>query len=69
MVTDPLLAAPVLAVAVTEIAPLPVPLVDDKFTQSRLSDAVQAQLELEAITDTELVPPLAVKLPLEGVML
>ena len=69
MVIEPLLAAPVLAVAVTEIAPLPVPLVDDKFTQSRLSEAVQAQLLLEAVTETELVPPLEVKLPLLGEML
>ena len=65
---EPLLTTPVLAVAVMVTVPLPVPLVGDRVTQSRLSDAVQAQLELEAVTDTELVPPLEVKLPLVGEM-
>ena len=69
MVTEPLLAASVLASTVTEIAPLPDPLVDDRLTQERLSEAVHAQLEVEAVTDTELVPPLEVKLPLLGEML
>ena len=67
--TEPLLAAPVLASTVTVTDPLPVPLVGDWLTQSRLSDAVQTQLEYDAVTDTELVPPLEVKLPLEGEML
>ena len=69
MVIEPVLAAPVLAATVTVTDPLPVPLVGDRLTQSRLSDAVQAQLEFEAVTDTEMVPPLKVKLPLEGEML
>jgi hypothetical protein len=69
MVTDPLLAAPVLADTVTEIAPLPDPLVDDKLTQERFSEAVQAQLDVVAVTEIILVPPLEVKLPREGEML
>ncbi len=69
MVIEPLLAAPVFAVAVIVTDPLPVPLDGDRLTQSRLSDAVQAQLVLDAVTETELVPPLEVKLPLEGEML
>ena len=66
IVIEPLLAAPVLANTVTLTVPLPVPPVGDRLTQLRVSDAVQAQLVLEAETETELVPPLAVKLPLEG---
>ena len=62
-------AAPVLAVAVIVTDPLPVPPVDDRLTHERFSDAVQAQFEIEAVTDTELVPPLEVKLQLVGEML
>ena len=67
--TDPLLAHPVLAATVIVTVLFPVPLVGDRVTQERFSDVVQEQLELEAETDTELVPPLEVKLPLEGEML
>ena len=69
MVIEPLLAAPVLAVTVIVTDPLPVPLDGDRLTQSRLSDAVQAQLKVEGVTETELVPLPAVKLPLPGEIL
>ena len=69
IVTDPLRASPVLAVAVIVTVWLPVPLVDDRLTQERLSEAVQAQVDLEAVTETEVLPPLEAKLPLEGEML
>jgi len=67
---EPLRAAPLLAVAVMVTVPLPVPLVGgDRLTQERLSETVQEQLELDAVTKTELVPPLEVKLLLEEEML
>jgi len=66
---EPLLAAPVLASTVTEIAPVPVPVVDERLTQDSVSEAVHAQLEVVAVTETMLVPPLEAKLPLEGEML
>ena len=69
IVTIPLRAAPVLVMAVIVTILLPVPLVGDKLTQERFSDEVHEQVELEAVTDTELVPPLEVKLPLLGKML
>jgi hypothetical protein len=52
-VTDPLRAAPVFAATVIVTLPLPIPLVGDRLTQERLSDALQEQLELEAVTTTE----------------
>lgn len=64
--TEPLLAAPVLAVTVKDTDPLPVRLVGELFTQDRLFDVVQGQLELDAVTETEPVPPFDVKLPLVG---
>jgi len=63
-VIEPLLAAPVFAEAVSVTVPLPDPLDGDRLTQERLSVAVHAQVELEAVTETELVPPLELKLPL-----
>jgi hypothetical protein len=64
-VADPVLALPVFAATVMVTVPLPVPLVGDRFTQSRLSDAVHSQLELEAFTKTVSVPPLGVKVLLD----
>ncbi len=69
MVTEPLRAAPVLAVTDTVTVVLSVPLVGDKVTQERLSDVVQEQLEPEAVTETDLLPLSFVKLPLEDEML
>ena len=60
---------PVLAGAVIVTALLPVPLVGDRVTQERLSEAVQEQLELDTVTKTERVPPLEVNFPLEEEML
>ena len=48
---------------------LPVPLVADKLTQSRLSEAVQAQSLREAVIVTVVLPPEAPKLPLAGEIL
>jgi hypothetical protein len=58
IVTDPLREELVFAETLTVTDPFPVPLVGDRLTQERLSDVVQEQLELEAVTETELVPPL-----------
>ena len=69
MIIEPVLAVPVLAVVVIVTDPFSVPLVGDKLTQSRLSGAVQAQVELKAVTNTELLPLLEVKLLLVGVIL
>ena len=69
IVTEPLLAATVLASTVTEIAPVPAPLVDDRLTQERLSEAVHTQLEVVAVIEIIPVPPLEVKLLLVGEML
>ncbi len=66
--TEPLRAEPVFAVTDTVTLPLPVPLVGDRLTQSRLSAVVQEQFELEAVTVTEVFPPPDVKLPLVGEM-
>ena len=58
-----------LASTVTEIAPVPVPVVDDRLTQDSVSEAVQVQLEVGAVTEIKLVPPLEAKLPLVDEML
>lgn len=68
MVTEPLRAGPVFVATVTKIVPLPVPVVDDRLTQSRLSYAVHVQIELEEATEIEPLPPLEEKLPIAGVI-
>ncbi len=67
--TEPLLAAPVVGFTDTVTLRLPVPLVGDRLIQERFSEVVQEQLELEAVTETVLIPPLDVKLPLVGEIL
>jgi hypothetical protein len=67
-VTEPLRAAPLLGSTDTVTDPLPVPLVGDSLTQERLSDVVQVQPELDASTDTVLLPLPDPKLPLVGDM-
>ena len=69
MVIEPLRAIPVFSVTDIVTVPLPVPLVGERLTQERLSDVVQEQLELEAVTDTVSAPAPAGKLPLVGEML
>jgi hypothetical protein len=69
MVTEPVLVVPVFSVAIIVTEPDPVPLVGDRVIQSGLSEADQEQLEFEAVTDTERLPPLESKLPLVGEML
>ena len=69
MVTDPLLALPVLAATVTVTVPVPVPPVVDRLTHERLSEAVQAQFELEALTKIVVAPPLEVKVSFDDDML
>jgi hypothetical protein len=68
-VTTPVLALSVFASTVIVTVPLPIPLVGDRLTQSRLSDAVHSQLELEAFIKTVMVPPLEAKVLLDDEML
>ncbi len=69
MVTVPFRAEPALAVTDIVTFPLPVPLAGDRVTQDRLLDVVQAQLEIDAVTETELLPLLDEKLPPVGEIL
>ncbi len=66
---EQLRSVPVFAVTDIVTLPLSVPLVGERLTQDKLSDVVHEQLELDAVTDTDLLPLPEVKLPLEGEML
>jgi hypothetical protein len=69
MLMVPVLEPPVLTAIDIVTFLLPVPLEEDKLTQSRLFDVVQEQFEPDAEIETVLLPALEEKLPLVGEML